>query len=341
MSQNQNESQSQDQSREQRPGQRGADHTPVLVREVLTQLDPQAGDICLDCTAGRGGHATALIPKLLPDGRYIGLDADAANIDFCRSRLADAPVQVDLIHSNFGRARSVLDDLGVGRVDLILADLGFASVQMADASRGFSFNQAGALDMRYDMAQPTTAADLVNTLSEQDLADVLWRYGEERLSRKIARKIVEQRAGEPIKTTGDLAQIVRKAYGPRPKGTKRRRGPSIDPATRTFMALRIAVNAELDALEQLLAQLPRLIKPGGRAVVISFHSLEDRPVKHYFKQLKEQGLARVLTKKPMTASDDERESNPRSRSAKLRAVMFLAADAGRNGAISVASAWTV
>lgn len=293
-------------------------HVPVLLQQVLELLSPQTGQIVLDCTVGRGGHAAAIAPLLGPQGLYIGLDLDPDNIAFCRQRLQGVPCRLELIQANFAHAREVLDRLGVDYADLLLADLGVSSSQLADPARGFSFLRDGPLDMRMDPSLPHTAADLVNHLPEPQLAELLWKLGEERKARKIARIIAERRRRSPITSTAELAQLVRQAYGARTWSSR------IDPATRTFMALRIAVNGELEALESLLEQLPRLLRPApsSRAVVISFHSLEDRRVKHAFLQLEKQGLAQRMTKKPITADPGERAANPRSRSAKLRAVMF-------------------
>lgn len=298
-------------------------HVPVLPAEVLDTLRPKPGEVMLDCTLGRSGHASLIAPRLAPGGRYVGLDVDPANLEYARGVLKSAPIQIDLVKSNFAHARAVLDSLGIGRVDLVLADLGFASSQMSDPARGFSFQLDGPLDMRLDPELSETAADLVNTLSERDLADLIYRYGEERLSRKIARKVVEERGCSPILTTQALAQVVRRAYPAPGKHSGRSGKPRIDPATRTFMALRIAVNEELGALERLLGGLPGLVGPGGRVAIISFHSLEDRLVKHAFADLDRTGQARRLTRKPLTAGDAERGANPRSRSAKLRGIEWV------------------
>ncbi|MEX0777435.1 MAG: 16S rRNA (cytosine(1402)-N(4))-methyltransferase RsmH [Phycisphaeraceae bacterium] len=292
-------------------------HLPVLPAQVLDVLAPRPGDTMLDCTVGRAGHALLIAPLLAPAGRYIGLDVDPANLAYARQRLAEAPCQIDLIHANFATAPSVLAGLGVARVDLLLADLGFSSTQMDDPSRGLSFTTDAPLDMRLDPTLPTSAADLVNALPQLELANLIYRYGEERLSRRIARNIVEERRQSPILTTARLAQLVRRAYGP--AGYRQR----IDPATRTFMALRIAVNAELEALTSLLEQLPGLLAPGGRAAIISFHSLEDRLVKHAFAELAQQDVAQRLTRKPVTADEQEIAGNPRSRSAKMRAIRMV------------------
>lgn len=299
---------------------RDSGHQPVLPEQVLSALSPQPGMVYLDCTAGRGGHAALIAPKLSPGGRVILLDADPGNLLFARDRVreAAADVAVDAVHANFAAVRTALNEVGVERVDMLLADLGFASNQMDDPNRGFSFNADGPLDMRLDPTGTTTAADLVNRLPERDLADLIFEFGEERLSRRIARKIVENRARQPIETTLGLARIVREAYG---HGGPHHR---IDPATRTFMALRIAVNGELEALDCLLGGLSAILSRNGRAAVISFHSLEDRRVKQGFASLEQEGAARRLTRKPMVADEAEQQRNPRSRSAKLRAIEFVA-----------------
>lgn len=304
-----------------------AGHVPVLTAAVLELLAPRPGEVCLDCTIGRGGHASLILAKLSPGGRYLGFDADPANVGFCRDRLAGRGAAVQIVHSNFAAAGRVLGGLGIDRVDLLLADLGFASCQMNDPSRGLSFANDGPLDMRYDPATARCAADLVNELNEQEMADLIFTYGQERHSRKIARKIAEARRQSPIKMTRELAEIVRQACytGRKPAGRGRRsRGVRIDPATRTFMALRIAVNGELEALRQLLDAMPRLLKPGGRAAIISFHSLEDRQVKQAFARWHREGLAQRLTRRVVTADEHEQRNNPRSRSAKLRAIRWNA-----------------
>jgi 16S rRNA (cytosine1402-N4)-methyltransferase len=229
-------------------------------------------------------------------------------LDLARPRLAGRPVT--LVQASFDQLRDVLTEQGLTAVDGVLADLGVCSDQLDDPNRGLSFQQNGPLDMRLDPTRGATAADLLRRLPERELADLIFRYGEERYSRRIARRIIEAREREPLTTTGQLAELVRRSV-PRPKGRT-----SLDPATRTFQALRIAVNDELGALERLLAQLPDCVRPGGRVVLISFHSLEDRPVKQAFRQ---KDVWDVLTKKPVTAGDDEVRTNPRARSAKLRA----------------------
>lgn len=299
-------------------------HEPVMADQVLSLLNPRPGMICLDCTVGLGGHAKLILPHLAPGGRYIGLDVDPENIAIARQHLADAPVPVDLVTSNFAFAKTVLDRLGLASVDLLLADLGIASNQIRRSQCGLSFASDGPLDMRLDPTLPQTAADLVNELPERALADLIYRYGEERLSRKIARKIVEHRGQSPIITTIQLAQLVRRAYGRtqrKKNGAKSRQ--RIDPATRTFMALRIAVNSELEVLQQLLGKLPCLLSKGAVAAMISFHSLEDRPVKQAFVGFCRDNQAQRLTKKPLIADRDALRANPRSRSAKLRAIQWI------------------
>ncbi len=284
-------------------------HIPVLPKEVLELLAPSPGQTIVDATVGAGGHARLIVERLGPSGRIIGLDQDEAMLDLARSHLAGLPVT--LVHANFDRLLEVLNDLGIREVDAVLADLGVCSDQIDAAERGFSFQQSGPLDMRMDPSTSEPASSLVQRLSERELADLIWQYGEERYSRRIARRIVDTRRHTPVTTTEQLAEVVRRAV-PWPKG----RRPTIDPATRTFQALRIAVNDELGALERLLTALPQCVKVGGRAAVISFHSLEDRRVKQAFRN---RDHWQVLTRKPVQAGEDEIRSNPRARSAKLRA----------------------
>jgi len=294
--------------------------------QVLEVLNPQPGQCMLDGTLGRGGHAATITELLGNAGTYIGLDVDPENLAFARTRLADWSGTFHAVQSNFARAGQVLQDLDIPEgVDLLLADLGFASNQMDNPERGFSFQADGPLDMRLDPTLPHSAADLIAHLPESELADVIYRYGDERLSRSIARKIVEIRSQTPIVTTLALADLVRGVYarsGRGRGGAKRSGGKPIDPATRTFMALRMAVNDELEALRQLLSSLPGIVKPGGVAAVISFHSHEDRMVKQAFAEWHQQGSVERITRKPMVADERECFDNPRSRSAKLRAVRF-------------------
>jgi 16S rRNA (cytosine1402-N4)-methyltransferase len=284
-------------------------HRAVLPTEVLTHLAPKPGEIIVDATVGAGGHARLIAEGVRPGGRVIGLDQDAAMLALARPQFDGLPVT--LVASNFERLPKVLDELNVPAVDGVLADLGICSDQLDAADRGFSFQQSGPLDMRMDVAHGEPASSLLRRLNERDLANLIFEFGEERFSRRIARRIVEARQRQPLETTEELAELVRRCI-PRPKGKRQ----GIDPATRTFQALRIAVNDELEALERLLASLPGCLKPGGRAVIISFHSLEDRRVKHTFRN---KDVWEVLTPKPIQAGDEEVAGNPRARSAKLRA----------------------
>ncbi|MBA4190125.1 MAG: 16S rRNA (cytosine(1402)-N(4))-methyltransferase RsmH [Planctomycetaceae bacterium] len=282
-------------------------HAPVLVAEVLQLLDPHAGQTWVDCTIGAAGHSRLIAERLSGSGSLIGLDQDPTMLELARARLADVTgTKITLVHANFDQLVDVLENQGIREVDGVLADLGFASDQVDKAARGLSFRDDGPLDMRLDPTGGATAADMVNTMSEAGLADVFYEFGEERHSRRVARKIVERRATKPFATTSELAAVVRSCVP---------RSGSIDPATRVFQALRIAVNDELGALDRLLAALPRIVKQGGRVGIISFHSLEDRRVKQAFR---DSPTWEPITKKPVEASDEELARNPRSRSAKLR-----------------------
>jgi 16S rRNA (cytosine1402-N4)-methyltransferase len=289
-------------------------HVPVLPDKVLEFLQPQPGQTIVDCTVGGGGHAKLVAERLGPQGRgrLIGLDQDETMLHLARPILAGLPVQLE--HGNFDQLRPVLDRLGIEAVDGVLADLGFCSDQLDDSQRGLSFSQAGPLDMRLDRSVGSPASGLLQRLNERDLADLFWTFGEERFSRRIARRIVETRQRSPLTTTEVLADLVRSCV-------PRSRGHGIDPATRVFQALRIAVNDELGALERLLTAMPFCLRPGGRAVVISFHSLEDRLVKRAFHQ---QDIWQALVRKPVQADDGEINRNPRARSAKLRAAVKMA-----------------
>jgi len=285
-------------------------HVPVMSAEVLELLAPAPGQILVDATVGGGGHARLLAERVAPTGRVIGMDQDAAMLARARPQLEGLPVT--LVHDNFDHLPRVLADLGIAQVDGVLADLGFSSDQLAAPERGLSFQEVGPLDMRLNPeAGGETAGDLLRRLSERDLADLIYQYGEERFSRRIARKIVEARQKSPLQTTEQLADLVRRCV-PRSRGRRH----ALDPATRTFQALRIAVNDELGALDRLLAALPGCLRPGGHAVLISFHSLEDRRVKQSFRI---RDTWDVLTRKPLQAAEEEVRNNPRARSAKLRA----------------------
>ncbi len=288
-------------------------HDPVLLKETLELLAPGPGKVVVDCTLGRGGHARAIAGALGADGLLLALDADPRNLEYARSQLADVPCPIRFFHANFAELSDVLSVAGVGKVDGILADLGISTNQLFEESYGLSFSQAMPLDMRIDPRTTTTAAELVNKLREEDLANVLYKNAQEHYSRRISRKIVEARHFSPINTTDRLAELVRSAVPLRGGAPAK-----IDPATRTFMALRMEVNRELENLEELLGQAPDLLKPGGRFAVISFHSTEDRMVKQAFRSAEQGGRLKVVTRKPLAPTDEEVAVNPRSRSAKLR-----------------------
>ena len=287
------------------------EHVPVLTAELVRLLRPESGGVFVDCTVGLGGHARALLAA--GAGRVVGLDRDTDALIRAREALSPWVGRVDLVHADFRTIGSVLDRLGVPLIDGALADLGVSSLQLEGTGRGFSFQRDELLDMRMDRSEGETAAQLIAGSSERDLADAIFRYGEERYSRRIARALVEARRESPIETTGRLAAIVRRAIP--------RRGPMrIDPATRTFQALRIWVNRELERLDEFLVTTGRRLRAGARIVVITFHSLEDRIVKHTFRALeRSDGVLNVLTKKPIVPTEEEVHHNPRARSAKLRA----------------------
>ncbi len=283
-------------------------HVPVLLDEVVEWLAPKPGAVLVDGTLGGGGHSRAVAERLVPDGTLIALDRDPAAIDAARESLADLPVVV--ARGSFADLPEVLAELGFTRVDGVILDLGLSSDQLADAQRGFSFDADGPLDLRFDPTAGEPAWRLLDRLSAEHLADLIYQYGEERYSRRIGRAVVERRQqGKPVHTANDLASLVRRCIP--------RRGPPerIDPATRTFQALRIAVNDELKALETALRRIPGCLTEGGRFAVISFHSLEDRRVKTAFRDASQ---LTVLTKRPIRPSDDEAARNPRARSAKMR-----------------------
>ncbi len=287
-------------------------HEPVLRAETVALLDPADRGLVVDCTVGTGGHAAALLEA--GAARVVGLDRDAEVLPVARRRLAAWKDRVDLVHADYRSLDDVLDRLGVDRVDGALADLGCSSTQLDTAGRGFSFRRGDPLDMRMDRAGGRTLAELIEGATPEGLADVIFEYGEERRSRRIARAIVAAWTGAGIRTTADLAAVVRRAA--RYRGRSR-----IDPATRTFQALRIWVNRELDGLDAFLRAAAGRLKAGARLAVISFHSLEDRIVKRTLRELERGGglAMRILTRKPVRPGEEERRRNPRARSARLRA----------------------
>ena len=286
-------------------------HTPVLCDEAIDFLHVRPDGCYVDCTLGLGGHSEAILRRLSPRGRLIGFDRDPQAFELARTRLhavraelgAEAP-ELTLIPEDFG---SILAHVPPGSIDGLLADFGVSSLQLDQAERGFSFQSSGPLDMRMDTRKGPTAEQVVNEMDERELANLIYEYGEERRSRTVARAIVK---GRPVTTTGQLARLVASAVPPM---------KHIHPATRTFQAIRIYVNRELDQIQALLEAAPTLLKPSGRIALISFHSLEDRPVKDSLREGARHGIWKLLTKKPVVAGEDEARRNPRARSAKLRA----------------------
>jgi 16S rRNA (cytosine1402-N4)-methyltransferase len=290
-------------------------HIPVLLAEVVVGLAPRRAGQYVDGTLGGAGHAAAILAASDPDGRLLGIDADPAAVAAARARLARFGDRATLTHGNFRDLGWLARQNGFERIDGLLLDLGVSSHQLDTPERGFSFAADAPLDMRLDPTTGETAADLVNELPEGQLADLIYRYGEERGSRRVARFIAEARRKRPIAATGELAELVARALGGR--------HGKLHPATRTFQALRIAVNRELESLEAALPQAVELLAPGGRIAVISFHSLEDRIVKLFFRAESGYGgqgptRIQIITKKPIEAAEAEARANPRSRSAKLR-----------------------
>ena len=292
------------------------EHASVLLDEVLDQLAPKPGGVYADVTVGGGGHAGAILERCAPDGRLIGTDRDPSALAAAETELAELGERVTLRKARIGELADTLASLGIDAVDGILADLGVSSAQLDRAERGFSLANEGPIDMRMDPTEGETALELIARCNAEELANIIYRYGEEHRSRKIARSLLRAYEDGELETTSDLRRAVHRATGPR-------RG-RIDPSTKTFQALRIAVNDELGELESLLENAPGLLVIGGVVAIISFHSLEDRMVKHAFRD--DERLS-PLTKKPIIASDEERDRNPRSRSAKLRAARRVEATA--------------
>src|SRR5579862_1945329 len=301
---------------EGRHGEREFGHVSVLLKPAIEFLAVRRGGTFIDLTLGLGGHSWEIAKRLGAQGHLIGFDKDPAALERARERLTEAPVelasdwpQIELVHASFAE---VAEHVGPASADGMLADLGISSMQLQNAARGFSFQAEGPLDMRMNTQSGLTAEQVVNRFDERELADAIYEFGEERRSRRIARAICRAR---PIHTTAQLAGVISAAARPMNQAERR-----IHPATKTFQALRILVNRELDDLKALLEAAPRILKPGGRVVVISFHSLEDRIVKDAFREgaIKDKHF-RILTKKPVTATELESDRNPRARSAKLRA----------------------
>jgi 16S rRNA (cytosine1402-N4)-methyltransferase len=304
------------------------EHTSVMLKEVLDILQCKPGGVYVDGTVGLGGHSLAILERIQPGGLLVGIDRDKESLEKANSRLSVYANSFRLFHDNYKNLPLILNNLAIKPADGILLDLGVSSFQMLSSERGFSFQSNEMLDMRMDRTQQWTAADLVNNMTETELADIIYRYGEERLSRRIASAIVYERGRTPITRCHQLAAIISRAF-------KIRGHQNIHPATKTFQALRIAVNEELEGLEELLTEAFGFLKPGGRIVVIAFHSLEDRIVKRTFRRLVGQcvcdapfelctcpreSLGNLLTSRPMTPGPEELAANPRARSARLRSL---------------------
>jgi 16S rRNA (cytosine1402-N4)-methyltransferase len=294
-------------------------HIPVLLKEVVEALAPGTGEFMIDGTLGSGGHAKAILEKLGSRGAILALDWDEKNLESFRRENEGIRGGLTLIHENYANLPEILEKHRLPKADGLLLDLGFSSEQLEHSGRGFSFLKNEPLNMRYDTGddERQTAASIVNGFSEKELADIIYEYGEERYSRQIAKKITERRRKEKIKTTEELADVIRSAV---PKNYEHGR---IHPATRTFQALRICVNDELGNLKLILEKLPELVNKGGRVAIISFHSLEDRLVKIGFQNLVKDKKASFINKKPITAGREEKKNNPKSRSAKLRAIKII------------------
>jgi 16S rRNA (cytosine1402-N4)-methyltransferase len=309
----------------------GLSHRPVLYQEIIHALQPTSGAFYVDGTLGAGGHAWGILQASAPDGRLLGLDVDPQALELARQRLAPFGSRAVILQASYTSLREQLDTLGWETVNGVLLDLGLSSMQLDTPERGFSFQSDAPLDMRFDPSNPVSAAVLVNSLPEAELADVLFQYGEERNSRQLARAIVNAR---PVNTTHQLAEIILRTVGAHKPGKGRPTASSrLHPATRTFQALRIAVNKELQSLEQALPQAISALAPGGRLAVISFHSLEDRMVKQYFRKESQDCICpprqpvctcghraslREVTRHPIQPQAEEIHQNPRSRSARLR-----------------------
>jgi len=311
-------------------------HIPVMKEEVIALLRPRSGNLYLDGTLGSGGHAAALLEALAPDGLLIGMDQDAVALEIATHRLASFGKRCTFVHDNFSNAAAVLHEMKWEGADGILLDLGFSSIQVEDGDRGFSFLRPGPLDMRMDNRQDLSAADVVNSASEEALKKIFREFGEEPAARFLARTVVKERAVTPIRATTDLANLIARVLPRSPRS-------HLHPATKVFQALRIAVNRELDHLSAFLRDGYRLLRPGGRMAILAYHSLEDRLVKEAFRRWAATCLCppqlqvcacgwspqvRILTSKPLTPSSEEVRMNPRARSARLRAVERLDLEGG-------------
>ena len=287
-------------------------HQPVMLDEVVSSLNLKPGHVVLDATIGGGGHAGEILKRIMPGGRLIGLDADDEAIKIASENLKEFAGSFKLINENFRNLDRVLSKESIKSLNAVLLDIGVSSFQLDNKDRGFSIKGPAPLDMRMDRRLTLSAFDIINRYKESDLSDIIYRYGEERFARRIARRIVQERSVRPIETTADLSEIVRRAIGSRKKYFR------IDPATKTFQAIRIVVNDEMGALEEGLKKAVSWLDIGSRIAVITFHSLEDRIVKNLFKGYAGLGVLKIITKKPLGPSPEETAANPRSRSGRLR-----------------------
>ena len=297
-------------------------HQPVMRQEALKALNLKPGQTIVDATIGTAGHSLEILKAISPGGRLIGIDRDEDALVIARERLAEfnpsTRLRIDIARGDFRDINKILSGLKVKKIDGILFDLGVSSYQLDSKERGFSFRYDAPLDMRMDKTSYILAYDLVNNLTEKEISDILWSFGQERWHNRIAKYLVRERARHPISTTNQLKEIVLRAIPYKFSGYQR-----IHPATRTFQALRIAVNRELEALSEALEHIPEFLKKGAVVCVISFHSLEDRLVKHNFRENAQRGIYRLITKKPLVPADEEIKENPRSRSAKMRAAVRI------------------
>ena len=290
-------------------------HIPVLIKEVLELLDPKENENFIDCTVGEGGHATLILEKNKPLGKVLGIDLDENQINNCKLKIKDE--RLVLVNDSYINIKEIVEKIEFGTVNGVLLDLGYSSWQLEESGKGFSLQRNEVLDMRYNDEQLLTAKIIVNEYSEDQIGKILKEYGEEKFAKQIAKKIVEERKIGKIESTLQLVEIIKKAISSKHSYSK------IHFATRTFQALRIAVNDELNNLNKVLPDIISVLSPKGRIVIISFHSLEDRIVKFFFKNREKEGSIKILTKKPLTAKFDELKANPRSRSAKLRAFVKI------------------
>ncbi|MDD5108062.1 MAG: 16S rRNA (cytosine(1402)-N(4))-methyltransferase RsmH [Candidatus Omnitrophica bacterium] len=289
-------------------------HVPVMVHEVIDYLKLAPGQVIVDATMGTGGHSLEILKKITPGGRLIGIDRDEDSLAICRQRLSEFKDSCEFVHANFTDLDQALDGLGIKNIDGIVFDLGISTYQLKDAQRGFSFQEEGPLDMRLDKSSYISAYDLVNNLNEDELSHLLWNFGQERWHNRIAHLLIEERSLHPIVTTKQLATLVMRAIPQRYRKSYYR----IHPATRTFQAIRIAVNRELEILESAIKKAIAFLNKQAKICVISFHSLEDRVIKYTFRALKSEGVIDIITAKPLTPTFGEIDKNPSSRSSKLR-----------------------